>query len=602
MGTEFDIQENWEETPLLNVLAPFLNCINISKLRGHPNRNDFIYLSDELGYLTLFRWNPLTNSGDQILFDNEPITDDAIHGDFCLHPNQPWIIYTKDDKGDQCHSIYRLDYESGETTCLVSKVGTCFFLLPYDQNSFIAIVNTQKDNQVLLISYTKGIASLLFTTNDQMLSAAVSERHQTAAVSVGRKSSELVFINVPSKKVRNILSETKTSKDTWITIHEETGSFAYVTNSNPDRDEIVVRSINNFEEKYRIAVPGFVGHFIFDLNYVAWVNSNELLVSVVKDGQCSLYLLKLDEETWGDSLVLNSNAYLTQTKDGICWIASDFTFPSAVKKYHKNKITTLINPSIHHPAFDADSVQYTSYDGRLIQGWLMKNSSNPNGKLIVLCHGGPTTAVINTWDDGWAQVLVLAGYHVFQPNFRGSMTFGTEFMNLNIGDVGGGDLQDVLYGAEYVSKSVNLKEKPILMGASYGGYLTLQGLTTQSDAWAGGIAIFPVTDFEAMYHLADAHYRRLSEHLFGGPPKDKSDLYIKSSPITHIKDLNKPVLLVAGKNDPATPYAPIENFYQQAADLDKPVYLLAEDSGHGAGHNDLIMKILINSLSFCEFI
>jgi dipeptidyl aminopeptidase/acylaminoacyl peptidase len=177
----------------------------------------------------------------------------------------------------------------------------------------------------------------------------------------------------------------------------------------------------------------------------------------------------------------------------------------------------------------------------------------------------------------------MAGYNVFAPNYRGSSGFGAEFQNLNLGDVGGGDLQDVLYGARYAADLLGSAGRPAIMGASYGGYLTLMALTTQPDEWSGGVAFVPVADWREDYRRADAHFRRYCTHFLGGAPDQRPDLYADRSPITHVGRLRSPLLILHGENDPRCPIESVRALTVQAQALGLPVRLVsAAGEGHGA--------------------
>jgi dipeptidyl aminopeptidase/acylaminoacyl peptidase len=215
-----------------------------------------------------------------------------------------------------------------------------------------------------------------------------------------------------------------------------------------------------------------------------------------------------------------------------------------------------------------------------------------------MCHGGPTAAVKNEWGEPIVQLLVQAGYHVFQPNFRGSTTFGTEFVNLQIGDVGVGDLQDVLCAAKYAGDLLELDTRPVVMGVSYGGYLTLHALTTQSDNWAGGVAIVPFSDWRSKYDSADAHHRKYCEHLLGGTPEGQPERYRERSPITHLAHLTKPLLIITGDDDSG--YADVRVFHDTARRLAKPVYLVVQETGHGTSTADQMNAEIVHSLDFLE--
>jgi len=161
-----------------------------------------------------------------------------------------------------------------------------------------------------------------------------------------------------------------------------------------------------------------------------------------------------------------------------------------------------------------------------------------------------------------------------------------EFRDLNIGDLGGGDLRDIRYGARYAMEAIKTDHRPALFGGSYGGYLTLQGLLTQSDDWAGGVAIAPTTDWKEDYKLSDSHHRKFCVHFFGGTPAEKSDLYNDRSPISHLEGLAKPLLILHGENDTITPLEPVKKFSAEAEKLGLPVQLaITRDEGHGSMHN-----------------
>jgi dipeptidyl aminopeptidase/acylaminoacyl peptidase len=586
-------QQDWKKSGHAALIEQFGTHPSILKIRGRSNRSDFLYLSDEPGYFTIYRWDPNAQEGTKVLLDEEPVTDSAATSDFVLHPCEPWIVYSKSREGERDHSLYLLNYETREMKELVHAIGIVEFLISYNAEVLIAVVTTRENVQLLTISYEGELAELL-TTEQQVLSIAASALHEVVAIAVGRGTTEIVILNPENGTDTRRISETEASKEGCLTIEEEAGYLAYTTNAKGDSEELVIRSLETFEEIKRIAVPGSIG--FFDLSYLEWVNDHELLAAVAQDGRVSPLLLNITDAAWSAPLAETSAIYLTKTTQGIVWVASDFARPEFVQAYRDGQVETVIPPTFENKALVVENHWYPSFDGRQIQGWLMRNAEHPKAPLIVMCHGGPTTAVKNEWGEPIVQLLVQAGYHVFQPNFRGSTTFGTEFMSLQIGDVGGGDLQDVLYGANHISELLELDTQPIIMGVSYGGYLTLQALTTQPDNWAGGVAIVPFSDWIALYNSADAHYRKYCEHLLSGTPEGQPELYKERSPITYLARLTKPVLILTGDDDSG--YADVKAFYDTAKSMAKPVYLVVQKTGHGTSTADQMNAEIVHSLDF----
>ncbi len=94
------------------------------------------------------------------------------------------------------------------------------------------------------------------------------------------------------------------------------------------------------------------------------------------------------------------------------------------------------------------------------------------------------------------QHMVNQGYMVIAPNYRGSTGYGKEFQQANLFDMGGGDLQDVLAAADWIKQTGYLDPKKlVLMGGSYGGYMTMMGVTKAPDVWAAGVPIVPFVNW-----------------------------------------------------------------------------------------------------------
>ncbi|MHA1885858.1 MAG: S9 family peptidase, partial [Promethearchaeota archaeon] len=208
------------------------------------------------------------------------------------------------------------------------------------------------------------------------------------------------------------------------------------------------------------------------------------------------------------------------------------------------------------------SVWYESFDGRKIHAWYMQaiEAKKPYPAAI-LAHGGPWAQSNDSWMGGVNMHLAsLNGIGTLSPNFRGSTGYGKEFQLLDIEDPGGGDLEDIIHGVEWLKNQPEINGNKIgIMGGSYGGYMTLIALTKKPEVFVSGIATVPVTDWVDDYKLADAMFKLFDITLFGGPPRGKyKKLYIDRSPITHISKIKAPVLIMAGKKDTRCPWPPIE--------------------------------------------
>jgi dipeptidyl aminopeptidase/acylaminoacyl peptidase len=206
---------------------------------------------------------------------------------------------------------------------------------------------------------------------------------------------------------------------------------------------------------------------------------------------------------------------------------------------------------------------------------------NPEHPAIVYVHGGPAGQSTNTFNR-FAQYMVNQGYIVIAPNYRGSTGYGKEFQQANLFDMGGGDLQDVLAAADWIKQTDYVDPKKlILMGGSYGGYLTMMGVTKAPDVWAAGVPIVPFVNWFTEIQHEDPILQQSDLATMGDLTKNKA-LYEDRSPINFVDQIKAPLYLLAGGNDPRCP----KEEAQQVVEAIKKrggvaEYKVYENEGHG---------------------
>ncbi len=201
-------------------------------------------------------------------------------------------------------------------------------------------------------------------------------------------------------------------------------------------------------------------------------------------------------------------------------------------------------------------VRYPSKDGKwtisafvYVPCNLPRNGQHP---AIVYVHGGPTAQTMNTFNR-FVQYMVNQGYLVIAPNYRGSTGYGKDFQQANLFDMGGGDLQDVLSAADWIKQTGYVDPKKLtLMGGSYGGYLTMMGVTKAPDLWAAGIPIVPFVNWFTEIQNEDPVLQQSDLATMGDLVKNKA-LYEDRSPINFVDQIKAPLYLLAGGHDPRCP-------------------------------------------------
>jgi dipeptidyl aminopeptidase/acylaminoacyl peptidase len=197
-------------------------------------------------------------------------------------------------------------------------------------------------------------------------------------------------------------------------------------------------------------------------------------------------------------------------------------------------------------------VRYRSFDGRRISAMLFVPREGPTRRGLVIPHGGPEMQSANFWDQ-IVQMLVLKGFSVILPNYRGSTGYGREFLHLHDGDLGGGDLKDTIHAGRYLVRAgLTDGDKLGFWGASYGGFLCMLALTKAPEMWAAGVSVVGFFDWET--ELAhERGFLKAYDLKKMGDPVENRDLYRDRSPIHFLENLRAPLLLTASSRDVRCP-------------------------------------------------
>ncbi len=236
-----------------------------------------------------------------------------------------------------------------------------------------------------------------------------------------------------------------------------------------------------------------------------------------------------------------------------------------------------------------ESLRYTARDGVEIPAYLTLPIGAKPGPLplVVLPHGGPWTR--DFWGyNPWVQFLANRGYAVFQPNFRGSLSFGKEFLNLGNKEWGTGHMQhDITDGVHHlIEEGIVDADRIAIKGGSYGGFAVLAGLAFTPKLYAAGISVCGPSNIKTLLRSMPPYWApiRRQIHLRVGDPDDPDDRerLRSQSPLFFADNIRAPLLVYQGANDPRVLQHESDQIVATLRDLNLPVqYLVAPDEGHG---------------------
>jgi dipeptidyl aminopeptidase/acylaminoacyl peptidase len=229
-------------------------------------------------------------------------------------------------------------------------------------------------------------------------------------------------------------------------------------------------------------------------------------------------------------------------------------------------------------------VHYRSFDGKIISAFvwvpfnLKRDGSNP---AIVLPHGGPTAQTTDFFNRN-VIALVTRGYVCIVPNVRGSTGYGIDFQKANFQDLGGGDLQDEIYGVKFLEATGYVDAKKIgITGGSYGGFMTLMAIGKAPELWTAAVEDYGIINWLTIVQHEDPLLRQYEKTLLGDPEKDRA-VYEADSPLAYIKNTRAPLLVLQGDNDIRVPKEEAEQVVKILQDAGKTVDAhYYSNEGHG---------------------
>jgi dipeptidyl aminopeptidase/acylaminoacyl peptidase len=243
------------------------------------------------------------------------------------------------------------------------------------------------------------------------------------------------------------------------------------------------------------------------------------------------------------------------------------------------KQITRVQPSVESIHFgETVDVHWPSRDHRRIQGLLIR-PSHGDAKMpaatIVQVHGGPANIwphrLMAGWHD-WGQLLAARGYAVFLPNFRGSFGWGSEFTEANLGDMGGGDFQDIMTGLDHlIDQGIADPERLGICGWSYGGFMTAWAIT-QSSRFRAAVMGAGISNWISFHGTAEIS--SWDSLFWRDDPHDWTGRYSRFSPMAHVQHVTTPTLVLHGASDCCVPVTQSQEYYRALRDLKVPVELV----------------------------
>ncbi len=231
-------------------------------------------------------------------------------------------------------------------------------------------------------------------------------------------------------------------------------------------------------------------------------------------------------------------------------------------------------------------VRWKSFDGRMISGFLYRPHARFTGKrpVIINIHGGPEGQSRPGFQGRSNYYLNELGVAILYPNVRGSSGYGKTFLDLDNGTKREESVKDIGALLDWIAAQPDLdKDRVMVTGGSYGGYMTLAVSVHYADRIRCAIDVVGISNFNTFLKNTEDYRRDLRRVEYGDERDPRMADFLESiSPLNHTERITKPLFIVQGANDPRVPASEaIQMKDRIQAHGGQVWFLMASDEGHG---------------------
>ena len=548
-----------------------------------------IYSSDKSGIFNIYEVDLSTNEETQLTDSKEESF--FVRG---YSPNTGEVIYSADKGGNENSHIYliregnSIDLTPGENT-KASYVGWT------NDELGMYIISNSRDPRFFDL-YKIDIVTLeseMVFKNDSgynLNSISNNDRYLVLSLNLSRSEQKLFLYDVKSKQQVEISNQAANFSGQNFDKNDE--NYFYTTNYDSEFYYLMSYNLKNGERS-----TVYKTNWDVAFSYLSKNNSYRV-IAVNEDAQNKLTIKNMSDQSdlnliGFENMNINSVGFsddekLLRVSAGSPNSPGDiYTYELSTNKL--NKITSNLNSNVNpKDLVNAEVIRYESFDGLEIPAILYKpHSASKKNKVpaLVWVHGGPG-GQSRIGYRALIQYLVNHGYAILAVNNRGSSGYGKTFYSLDDLNHGEDDLQDCVWGKKWLQNQDYINPDKIgIIGGSYGGFMTMAAMTFEPEEFKVGVNIYGVTNWIRTLRSIPAYWESTRESLYkemGNPYTEDSLRLYNISPLFHAKNIQNPVMVLQGANDPRVLQIESDEMVQEARDAGAYVeYVLFEDAGHG---------------------
>ena len=469
------------------------------------------------------------------------------------------ILVGLNDRDPEHHDLYVINITTGERQLVLKNENFSYIGVDNDYNPRLAGKTTPEGGEELYYRQVNGTWEMFMNISleDDMTTGPIRFNKLGDILYIyesrGRETAALVEINLTTGQKKIIAEDSRADID---------GTLAHPIERTPQAASFT------YERRHWKILDSSIAP---DLEYL----------ETVEDGEVSVYHRTLDDRKWIVAYLVDDGPVKYYLYDRDTKVAK-FLFANQARL--ENLTLAKMHPVVIKSRDGLDLISYYS-----LPPWSDENGDAIPDKplpMVLVVHGGPWGR--DNWGfDSEHQLLANRGYAVLSVNFRGSTGFGKSFVNAGDREWGGKMHNDLIDAVNWsIEKGIADPEKVAIMGASYGGYAALVGLTLTPQIFACGVDVCGisnlVTDLQSIppYWLPEIEkdFKRIGDYR----TEEGKEFLMSRSPISYVDKIKRPLLIAHGANDPRVKQNESEQIVRAMKERSIPVtYVLYPDEGHG---------------------
>ena len=526
----------------------------------------------------------------QLSFYPEPV------GAVAPHPTKPGFVFAKDQGGDEFFQLYWQDLATGEVSLLTDGKSQNSGALWSDDGQLLALRTTRrngKDTDLHLLKFGETSSVPVLEREGSWAALDFSPDNQTLLVlkSISINQSELYLLELGSKLLTRFHDTEQPVAFGMAKFAKDGKGIYFTSDEGSEFMRLHYQSLSSWKARVMTAeLPWNVEEFALSrggsrLAYVSNEDGLAVLTVLNLTTGSKIATPKLPAGQIGGIDFDARGRNLAFSLDRATAPSDVYSFrigEKALKRWTESEVGGLNTAGFVEPML----VRYPSFDGISIPAFVYKPklAAGTKAPVIINIHGGPEAQALPVFSPITQYYLKELGVAVITPNVRGSDGYGKSYLLLDNGLKRQDSVKDIGALLDWIATQPDLDaNRVVVMGGSYGGYMTLASMVDYNDRLRAGVDVVGISNFVSFLTNTQDYRRDLRRVEYGDERIPEIRAFMEATaPLNNAQKISKPMFIVQGLNDPRVPASEAEQMVAKIrANGGEVWYLAAKDEGHG---------------------